>query len=67
MRNERKMRMTKTCKHCIYRDEGCAEEGAVCSDFFEGSPEDLAEHETDLSEFIGEESFEDFMEHEDLE
>ena len=59
--------MTKACKNCIHRDEGCSDVGTVCSDFFEGSPEDLAEHETDLSEFTGEESFEDFMEHEDWE
>lgn len=59
--------MKKTCNDCIYREDSCSNHGEICNDFFEGSPEDLAEHETDISDFTGDEDFDDFYEHEDFE
>lgn len=59
--------MKKSCKNCIYRENSCSKENTVCGDYFKGNPEDLAEHETDMSDITGEESFEDFCEHEDWE
>lgn len=53
------------CEDCIYREEGCA--GESCSDYIQGDVEDLAEYETDLMDYTGDEDFEDFCEHEDFE